>query len=139
MTDKIIFERKVNYYETDKMGIVHHSNYIRYMEEARIDFLEKAGISYIGLEKMGIQIPVLSVTTEYKIPLKFGDIFKIECSVKKFNGVKFEIAYKFYKDDVLTSVAESSHCFVGEGFKPIRIKKYNQTVYDKFIEYMEDK
>ena len=139
MTDKIIFERKVNYYETDRMGIVHHSNYIRYMEEARIDFLEKAGISYIGMEQMGIQIPVLSVTAEYKIPLKFGDVFKIECSVKKFNGVKFEIAYKIYKDDVLTSTAESSHCFVGEGFKPIRIKKYNPAVYDKFIEYMEEK
>ena len=35
--------RRVNYYETDKMGITHHSNYVRWMEEARIDFLEKIG------------------------------------------------------------------------------------------------
>lgn len=134
-----VFERKVNYYETDKMGIVHHSNYIRYMEEARIDFLEQVGISYHGLEEIGIQIPVLSVQAEYKIPLRFGDTFRVECSVKSFNGVKFEIAYKFYNGDVLTSTAQSSHCFVGEGFKPIRIKKYNPDVYNKFMKYAEDK
>ena len=44
---------KVNYYETDKMGITHHSNYIRWMEEARIDFLEQIGFSYDKLEKEG--------------------------------------------------------------------------------------
>ena len=44
------YTHKVNYYETDKMGITHHSNYIRWMEEARIDFLESIGFGYDKLE-----------------------------------------------------------------------------------------
>ena len=47
-----LYEHKVQYYETDKMGIVHHSNYIRWMEEARIDFLSQIGWDYKKLEEM---------------------------------------------------------------------------------------
>ena len=50
--------RKVQYYETDRMGIVHHSNYIRWFEEARIFYMEKMGYSYSEMEKTGIMIPV---------------------------------------------------------------------------------
>ena len=42
--NEFIFERKINYYETDRMGVVHHSNYIRFLEEARCALLEKIGI-----------------------------------------------------------------------------------------------
>ena len=49
-----IYRHKVQYYETDKMGITHHSNYIRWMEEARIDFLAQIGWNYERLEVMGI-------------------------------------------------------------------------------------
>ena len=45
--------RKINYYETDKMGITHHSNYIRFMEEARIDFLDQIGCGYAKMERDG--------------------------------------------------------------------------------------
>ena len=48
-----IFERKINYYETDKMGVVHHSNYIRYMEEARCAWLESIGMPFSVLEENG--------------------------------------------------------------------------------------
>ena len=48
-----LYHHKVQYYETDKMGIVHHSNYIRWMEEARIDFLGQIGWNYKKLEDMG--------------------------------------------------------------------------------------
>lgn len=51
----------VQYYETDKMGITHHSNYIRWMEEARIDFLAQMGWDYVKLESLGIVSPVTAV------------------------------------------------------------------------------
>ena len=51
-----MYIHKVNYYETDKMGVTHHSNYIRWMEEARVDFLEKAGLGYDKIEALGIRI-----------------------------------------------------------------------------------
>ena len=60
------FQRKINYYETDRMGVVHHSNYIRYLEEARCYFLENIGIPFEVLEENGITIPVLGVNCTYK-------------------------------------------------------------------------
>ena len=56
-----IYRRKVNYYECDRMGITHHSNYIRYMEEARIELLEKLGYGFDRMEAEGISSPVVSV------------------------------------------------------------------------------
>ena len=58
--------RKVNYYETDKMGITHHSNYVRYMEEARLHFLDELGWSFDKLEDEGISSPVISISCNYK-------------------------------------------------------------------------
>ena len=61
-----MYEHKIQYYETDKMGITHHSNYIRFIEEARIDWLDRIGWSFAKLESMGLSSPVISVKCEYK-------------------------------------------------------------------------
>ena len=61
-----MYTHRVQYYETDQMGIVHHSNYIRWFEEARLDFMEKIGCSYAAVEASGIMIPVLSASCQYK-------------------------------------------------------------------------
>ena len=53
------YTHKVLYYETDQMGIVNHSNYIRWFEEARTDFMEQLGMGYAEMEKEGIVSPVL--------------------------------------------------------------------------------
>mgnify|MGYP003442079114 CR=1 FL=1 len=71
---------KVNYYETDKMGITHHSNYVRFMEEARVDFLDQLGWSFDKLEAKGVVSPVLSMDCTFKKSTKFADV--IECMVK---------------------------------------------------------
>ena len=59
-------EHKVQYYETDGMGIVHHSNYIRWFEEARVDLLEQLGFGYDRIEEAGYSGPVLEVSCQYK-------------------------------------------------------------------------
>ena len=76
------FERKINYYETDRMGIVHHSNYIRYMEEARCAWLENIGIPFTLLEENGITIPVLGVNVTYKHHVTFGETIIIKIFIK---------------------------------------------------------
>ena len=73
-----IYERKINYYETDKMGVVHHSNYIRFFEEARCQFLEVSGLPYDMLEEKGIMSPVLGFSCQYKQHVTFGDIIEIQ-------------------------------------------------------------
>ncbi|MCR5700774.1 MAG: acyl-CoA thioesterase [Lachnospiraceae bacterium] len=129
-----VFKRRINYYETDKMQVVHHSNYIRFLEECRMDFLDQLGISYDMLEQSGLMIPVLSVSCNYRMAVRYGDTICIVPKVTRFHGVKFEMSYKIYSEDftVLHNDATSSHCFVGMDFKPVRIKKEYPELCEKF-------
>ena len=88
------YKHKVQYYETDKMGIVHHSNYIRWMEEARVDFLEKIEWSYDQLEKVGLVSPVLSLDIDYHHPSFFGDVISIDVVIMELKMSKMRVGYK---------------------------------------------
>ncbi|MDE6665126.1 MAG: acyl-CoA thioesterase, partial [Ruminococcus sp.] len=79
------YKRKIYYYETDNMGIVHHSNYIRIFEEARMNFLEQAGLPYEKIEETGLYVPILSVECHYKKPLTFDEPFAVYPVITKFN------------------------------------------------------
>ena len=127
-----VFKRKINYYETDKMQVVHHSNYIRYLEECRIDFLKQINLDYFKIEEMGLMIPVLSVNCSYKNPARFGETICIVPKLEKFRGVKFEMSYRIYSEDykLLHNEAESTHCFVDFDFKPVRLKRDYAEVYE---------
>ena len=116
---------KVKFYETDKMGITHHSNYIRWMEEARIDFLEQIGLGYDILEKQGIISPVIGIECDYKFTTTFADEISICVNVKEFKGVKLIIEYsmKNIKTSDIVFVGISKHCFVNKDNKPIILKK----------------
>ena len=116
---------KVNYYETDKMGITHHSNYIRWMEEARIDFLEQIGFSYDKLEKDGIISPVIAVECYYKMSTTFGDNIEIQVEIEEFKGVKLVIKYtmKNINTNEIVSIGRTKHCFINKDNKPIILKK----------------
>lgn len=135
-----IFERKINYYETDKMGIVHHSNYIRFFEEARCALLEESNLPYNLMEKTGIMSPVLGVSCKYKQHVTFGDIIEIHAYIKEFTGVKFTVGYEIYnkKNNTLCVSGESNHCFTDINLKPLNIKKYFNDVYEKFINLIEN-
>ena len=58
-----VYRRKAQYHETDQMGIIHHSNYVKWMEEARIDFMKEMGFGYGEVENRGIVSPVAGVVT----------------------------------------------------------------------------
>ena len=135
-----IYERKINYYETDKMGIVHHSNYIRFFEEARCELLEKNDLPYDLMESNGIMSPVLSVSCKYKQHVTFGDIIKVCTYIKEFSGVKFTVAYEIYnkKTTQLCVVGESNHCFTDSNLKPLNLKKHHPNVYGKFVSLIEN-
>lgn len=115
----------VQYYETDTMKIVHHSNYVRWMEEARVDMLEQMGIGYDVMEKAGILSPVLSVKCEYKSMTRFPDTVEISVRLVRYTGVKFELSYRIcdVKTGELRTLCESSHCFIDESGKPISLRR----------------
>ena len=126
------FKRKINYYETDKMQVVHHSNYIRFLEECRMDFLKQLKLDYEMMEEKGIMIPVLSVECDYKTPARFGETICIIPKLETFGGVKFEMSYRIYSEDFqeLHNEARTSHCFVDFDFKPIRMKRDFPEIYE---------
>ena len=121
------YYHKVHYYETDKMGITHHSNYIRWMEEARIDFLEHMGWGYEKLEQAGILSPVIGVECQYKTPTTFADEVEIQVCVKEFRGVRLIIGYtmKNRTTGELVLTGTSTHCFTDPQGRPIILKKKN--------------
>jgi acyl-CoA thioester hydrolase len=125
---------KVNYYETDKMGIVHHSNYIRWFEDTRLHFLECAGYSYEEMEKDGIMIPVLGVSVRYKAAVLFGDTVAITPKIVFFNGFKLGVEYevKNAETGVLNATGTSEHFFTDADLKPLRVKNKFPRAYDVF-------
>lgn len=116
---------KVNYYETDKMGVAHHSNYIRWMEEARIEFLTQIGYPYDKLEEMGIISPVIGIECDYKAFTTFSDEVEIEVKIKEFKGVRLVIEYAMtnLKTEELVANGITKHCFVNTEGKPVILKK----------------
>ena len=117
--------RKINYYETDRMGITHHSNYVRFMEEARLDFLEQIGCSYERMEEAGIISPVIGIECEYKRTTTYGDELRIQVEIVEYKGVKLSVAYKMIntKTEEIVFVAKSHHCFLNAERRPIALSK----------------
>lgn len=130
------YQHKAQYYETDQMGCVHHSNYIRWFEEARTDLLEQVGFSYGRMEELGIMSPVLEVHAEYKSMVRYQEVVNITSKVTYFNGLKFTISYVI--EDALTkeikTIGESKHCFLNKDLKPMRLQKENIEVYELFLQ-----
>lgn len=134
MSEYKSFKRKAFYYETDGMRIVHHSNYIRYFEEARIYWLENIGYSYGRMEEEGIMIPVLKASAEYKYPIRFNDEFEIKMTITKFNGNRFKVKYIINNlaQGKVSAYGETEHCFVNFNMRPIRVKKEHIEIYNVF-------
>ena len=123
-TKSHIYYRKAQYHETDQMGIIHHSNYVKWMEESRISYMDQMGFSYKKVEELGVISPVVDISVSYKKQVSFDDEIQIRVSVKKYNGISLEFNYEFFnvtKDEICT-IASSRHCFLRDG-KLISLKK----------------
>lgn len=128
------FTRLVQYYETDMMGITHHSNYIRWMEESRIDYLDQAGFPYREMEKGGIICPVTAVSCHYKKPCTFGDVITIRPQATGFNGVVMTIGYEMTNQQgELICTATSSHAFLNRDRELVRVKRDMPAFYDALM------
>ena len=131
------YKHKVQYYETDKMGIVHHSNYIRWMEEARVDFLEKIGWSYDQLEKVGLVSPVLSLNIDYSHPTYFSDIVSIDVEILELKMSKMRVGYKMTNEEgEVVAKCESSHGFLLSSGRPAILKRDFPGLYEALLTHL---
>tara|TARA_B100001741_G_scaffold130700_1_gene107828 strand:+ start:234 stop:626 length:393 start_codon:yes stop_codon:yes gene_type:complete len=115
-------EIKVRYYETDQMGIVHHSNYLKFFEFARIEWLEKLNTPYHEIEKNKIILPVVNCEIKFLKPLVFGDTFKVivQCTKKPTSSIEF--SYKIFNNSgEKTTEGKTLLAFLNsDSMKPIR-------------------
>lgn len=133
------YHRKAHYYETDQMGIIHHSNYIRWFEEARVDFMDQMGYSYQRLEKEGISSPLLSVACEYHSPVRFHDEIIITAFIREFTGVRMTVAYHITdaQNGQLRTTGETKHCFTRTDGRPVSLKRALPSCYALFCAQVE--
>lgn len=123
-----MYKHRVHYYETDKQGVTHHSNYIRIMEEARVDLMEQMGFGYERMEEAGVFSPVIGVTCDYKRPTTFADTIDVEVTVAELSKLKARFAYKMTCKDKVVCQATSLHCFLDGTGRPVALE-------DRFPEF----
>lgn len=134
------YTHKVQYYETDQMGIVHHSNYIRWFEEARTDFMEQLGMGYAEMEKEGVVSPVLGVDATYLRMARFGDTVEIKTKIISYNGIKLSMEYEIYNKEtgLIDCKGTTHHCFLNRMGKPISLKRDLLNFHNMFLKGMEE-
>lgn len=135
------YMHKVRYYETDKMGITHHANYIHWMEEARIEFLRQIGWGYDKMEACGIVSPVVGITCEYKTSCTFDDEIEIRMTIAKYTRARLTVAYEMCNRKTGSTVcsARSEHCFLNEEGHFLRLHKEFPALHALFTELAEEK
>ena len=129
---------KVQYYETDQMQVTHHSNYVRFMEEARVSYLSRIGWDYKRMEAEGIISPVVEISCKYRKTTTFEDVISVEVYVKEVSSVKLKLGYRMKKEDELVFTAESVHCFLNKEGAPIHLKRELPGFYETLLSLKEN-
>ena len=134
------YKRIINYYETDRMGVVHHSNYIRFIEKARCRWLEELDIPMEWMEAEGITIPTLEVNIKYKHHVTSGDVIIITPKIAEFNGVRMTVEYDVIDERSGKHIIETwtKHCFTDRNLRPINVKKKSEKIYNAFEKLHEE-
>ena len=116
----------IRYYETDQMGFVHHSNYLRYFELARIEWILSLGLSYQKMEERGYLMPVIKANVDFKRPLIFGNSFRVKIQSKEIPKVKFELTYEIILDeDIIIAKGSTTLAFLSsDNLKAVRCPKF---------------
>ena len=126
------YQHEVKYYECDRMGITHHSNYVRFMEEARVDWMGQIGYGFERMEAEGVVSPVVSVECNFKRPTTFKDVVEIEVKVEEMSALKITFGYTMRIGDKVVFTGRSVHCFMENG-RPVKLAERFPQLYEKCL------
>ncbi len=134
------YEHKTRYYETDQMGIIHQTNYMKWMEEARMDMMDQLGLGYKQMETMEIINPMLSASIDYRGVVRFDDTIVVETRLTKYDGVLMEMEYTMYDKETqdVRAKATSSHCFLNRTGARISLKRVYPELDTRFFEFKNE-
>lgn len=108
MSTEFQFSLEVRYYETDAQGVVHHANYFKYFELARVHHLRALGYEYADLEREGVILVVNKIACNYKLPAKFGDTLTISIKVTRSRGARMDHEYQVHREGLLVATGTST-------------------------------
>jgi acyl-CoA thioester hydrolase len=92
---------RVRYAETDRMGYLHHANYLVYFEQARTEMLRQKGFSYRDIEDQGYFLVVVKAEVKFKAPARYDDLLTIRTTITRRTAVRIEHRYEVYRDATL--------------------------------------
>ncbi len=111
----MLYRRRVQFYDTDAKGIVHHSNYFRYFEEARGEYLRGLGMPYSAIRELGYEVVLLSASCDFKKPLLYDEVVDIELNLEDMDRFTFSFTYRVSVEGELRAEGRTKHCMVKEG------------------------
>lgn len=114
---------RVRFSDTDAGGIVHHSNFFRWLEEARLGLLRAVGVAYRAIELSGIHFPVISCSAEFRRPLRSEDEIEIALWLIGRTRTRLEFRYEVRLDGEISATAKTSHAFVNDAGSPVRLER----------------
>lgn len=113
------YQHRVQFYETDLMGIVHHSNYVRFYEEARVAWAEAHGLLDAAKPESAASFAVTAVAVRHLRPCKFGETVRIQVQAR-LQGGRIFFEYKMWKGPELVSEARTEHVNLDASLRPQR-------------------
>lgn len=90
---------RVEYHHTDQMGIVHHSNYIKFFEVARTEWLRAIGLTYAEMERRGVMMPIVEVNVKYRQPAYYDELISVTAMVEELPMARMVFKYKIHGED----------------------------------------
>jgi acyl-CoA thioester hydrolase len=114
---------RVNYSETDQMGVVYHACYLVWLDRARTEHLRLTGTSYADLERHGLRLAVGEVNVRYRQPAKYDDLVTIRCWVRDVRSRRITFGYAVHQADSgrLLATAETSLMVLDQDFQWSRL------------------
>jgi acyl-CoA thioester hydrolase len=109
---------RVRYAETDRMGLLHHANYLVYFEQARTELLRTCGVTYKDLEDQGYLLVLTKVEVRYKRPARYDDVLTIKTFVEKTTAVRIDHRYEVLRDGELLAEGSSTLACVDRTGRP---------------------
>ena len=127
----------VQYYETDMMGIVHHSNYVRWMEEAKLDFIEQLGWTVKRLKENGLVASISRIELKYLRPTTFGDEIVISSWIKDLEKYRLTLGHKMRKQNgPVVCTGETEHCLISTKGMLLAVDEACPELYEDLVKFV---
>lgn len=122
---------RVRYSETDAMGIVHHSNYLRFFEVGRVELMRDSGFPYTEFEAQGITSPVIESALRWRSPARFDDLLTIESRIAELSPTRIRFEYRILRDELLLCDGHTGHAFMGQAGRPVALSKAAPALWER--------